>query len=649
MAAYVNPFSRHVVHDPWEEAEADVPEIHARPFDLCRRELERVRTDGRTRSIMLHGSAGSGKTHLLARLRAAVTRSDSPGVVFSAVRLQSGPRMVSRHTRACLVNDLLRRDVGGRSQLQRVLLRRFEEYDPEAVHDADAWISALQADQSGSASRKLEDLLDRLDEDHGLGRNLSQTLAALLTGRHRRDARAWLRGESVPDDALRRLGIEDPLEEDPEEEALTVMGGLSRLAGAHLPIAICFDQIEALRTHPNDIEGLFSFGRMASMLHDRTPNLLLITCVQSAFVETLKAAVRQADYDRLASDQGVLNPLTWDEAKALVFQRLNTIGQLAQERVRHDDALWPLGTETVKRQFDRWPTGPTPRRLIAFCRDRFDQWQFGDSGQITDLESFLGQRYAELEDRAKRRSDPANTDQTLVHGLPLLLAATGHGQSGTVPPGHRFRDVDLVLEGDRGQVSLSVCHESGNRLTSRLQRLRHRAEANDPEDLLVVRDPRLPISRTAARAREHWEALTDRQLRPSSEALAALDAVRQLLSAAKAGDLAQSGETIDEERVRDWLVRNLSPDLDQLLAEVLPGGEQEPDGGLLDDLVAFIHRGRVAPLEDAAQELGSETATVETCLQRHPDAFGVLAGPPKVIFEWVPDPVEGEEGGRSWP
>ena len=68
-----DPFNSSVATDPWSMAAVDVPSIHQAVFDSCLATLSQVRQlpDMPTRSILIYGSAGSGKTHLLGRLRKA--------------------------------------------------------------------------------------------------------------------------------------------------------------------------------------------------------------------------------------------------------------------------------------------------------------------------------------------------------------------------------------------------------------------------------------------------------------------------------------------------------------------------------------------------------------------------------------------------
>src|SRR5438105_1363802 len=125
LAGIANPFRHTVVVDAWDRAETDVTGIHARSFEICRGALDLVRAQGRSTSVLLHGEAGSGKTHLLSRLRAHwvgtgphVVDPIRPEVVFVAVRLQTGPQRIWRYLRRSFAEDLLRPHADGGTQLQ---------------------------------------------------------------------------------------------------------------------------------------------------------------------------------------------------------------------------------------------------------------------------------------------------------------------------------------------------------------------------------------------------------------------------------------------------------------------------------------------------------------------------------------------------
>ncbi len=65
----MNPFRNRIVTDPWHRGGTDIYEINKGAFEQCREAFELVRSEKRGFSVLLHGVPGSGKTHLLARLR----------------------------------------------------------------------------------------------------------------------------------------------------------------------------------------------------------------------------------------------------------------------------------------------------------------------------------------------------------------------------------------------------------------------------------------------------------------------------------------------------------------------------------------------------------------------------------------------------
>src|SRR5271165_616501 len=173
LSGILNPFRDTIVSDPWRPSSTDVPEIHAKVFQTCCLALETVRSEGSSSSVLIHGEPGSGKTHLLARLRlhckgieARVVDPIQPETVFVAVRLQTGPQRLWRHLRRSFVEDLLREVDGGTPQLERLLLRRLGEIG-QADADSLLWWEWLKQEYSGASGLKktLDELFDRLSKE----------------------------------------------------------------------------------------------------------------------------------------------------------------------------------------------------------------------------------------------------------------------------------------------------------------------------------------------------------------------------------------------------------------------------------------------------------------------------------------------------
>ena len=73
LSALANPFRETVVQDAWQSL-VDIGEIHAQPFEACRAGIASAGR-GVPDSLLVYGAAGSGKTHLLARLQRYLAES----------------------------------------------------------------------------------------------------------------------------------------------------------------------------------------------------------------------------------------------------------------------------------------------------------------------------------------------------------------------------------------------------------------------------------------------------------------------------------------------------------------------------------------------------------------------------------------------
>jgi len=364
----VNPFRDIIVANPWEATPTDVPEIHGAVFRQCLEGIEHVRRAGRSAALLIHGEAGSGKTHLLSRLRASLapqapSATGRPECLFVWVRLQTSPRMIWRTLRRTLVDDWFRPVAGAHSQFHRILFHRLAEMRP-AEGDLERWYGYMLDEVPEGLAELMEQIATRLDLD----RNMAVAFMHIAFGRHLRDLRAWLAGTSLPQAVLDRMDLtqDEGTDEEREDESRRVVLMLCRLAGNGLPVVLSFDQVEALQTVPRDPEALYSFGQLMSALHDGTTNALLVSSVQSAFHTELKDHARQADYHRMTSLGALsLDPLDREQAARLIAARRGA----APDAAPHSDC-WPL----EQREFnDLFASGSvTPRRLLSLCAERFD-------------------------------------------------------------------------------------------------------------------------------------------------------------------------------------------------------------------------------------------------------------------------------------
>ena len=87
----------------------------------------------------------------------------------------------------------------------------------------------------------------------------------------------------------------------------------------------------------------------------------------------------------------------------------------------------------------------------------------------------------------------------------------------------------------------------------------------------IIQDDRVPLTKAAKVARQSLEELQSLGVivsQPSQQVLAGLDALRDLLSDAKSGDLAFHGENVLARPTEAWLAEHLPDDLRQFVEQL---------------------------------------------------------------------------------
>jgi hypothetical protein len=583
-----NPFGR-IVGFPLDDNEVDVAEINRDAFETCQRLICEVLSQDSSSALTLFGDVGSGKTHLLGRVRRWIEKGS--GALFVLVSMDTSARMLWRHLRRCLADALLRSDASGRRALD--VLQRAPQAQIEQVS----------------------------------ARDLGIVLGNLLTGAHLRDSAAWLRGQELPEAALQRLELAQPNpDEDQEAASRDVIVSLCGLLSPSV-VVFCLDQIEALQSFPDDTEGLHAAGQAVWVLHDKVRNACIISCVQTSFVPVLEKILPEWVRDRMLGRRQGIRLLDWEQAGRLIAARLDSIPALAELRHGQSNPLWPLPEEPIRQVFVA--NAAPARKVITRCKDLFDQWRMvqAPAEQSLDdaLQAMLEERIAPIE--------PADAEAAFRNGLPVVFRALAAPSTSPV----KGSPVDFVLHNGRQVVAL--CNQANsNSLVNRIKKLETWLPGARPgaaQRLLIFRDARLPISPSAKVTQQRLKSIEEnggRFVSVSQEAIEALAALRRLLADAQSGDLAHRGDPIPVSTVEQWIAGHLPAALDPLIAEI---GAPDLLSPKLADLLA---QKKIVSVADAALELGVRPEEVESCARRDPRLFGILGGATAALFQ----PVQAE-------
>jgi len=566
------------VGQPLDNDQVDIADINAEGFLACRRLVDEVAEGGFSAALTVFGDAGTGKTHLIGRVRRFLDTQRQHLFVF--VRMETSPAGIWRHLRRNLAQALLRADAQGVRALEVLLKHRRND---------------------------LEELADR---------DLSIVLGHLLNGAHVRDSAAWLRGDGMPEEVLKSLWLSTP---GPDDDAEVV--------SRHLVISICeltrpgvvvfcMDQIEAVMNAPGDREGPHAFGKLAACLVDETHNAAVVCCVQSSFINLLEQILDGAVKSRVFGRRAVIHPLSSQQAQQLIRARLAGVPA---------EGFWPLVNAGLKDVFA--DNAAPARKIIARCKDLFDQWKLGQAAPVEPLDHKLQQM---LDERFSGKS-PSETEAILRNGIPLLARSAGVkcSAAGSRSP------LDFSI--NDGQILIAICNEANSTsLATHLKKISETWKPAAGRKLLLLRDARLPVSRTAKVTNQRiaqMQSQGGRWVTVSQEAAEALAALRRLLSDAESGDLAHHGDSVSPASVEQWIAGHCPASLDPLVSEL--GTASSVTSDLAMRLAALLAEKKMIKLEEAAASLEATPGEVETCARSDPRQFGILGGRVPALFQPV--------------
>src|ERR1700680_2467145 len=130
--AFPNPFGP-LVGQPLDDHQVDIAEINSESFEACQRLVQDVAAGGFSAALTVFGDVGTGKTHLVGRVRRWL--EPQPGNLFVFVRMETSPAGIWRHLRRRMAVALLRTNAGGARALDRLLHHR--RSDLEMLTDRD--------------------------------------------------------------------------------------------------------------------------------------------------------------------------------------------------------------------------------------------------------------------------------------------------------------------------------------------------------------------------------------------------------------------------------------------------------------------------------------------------------------------------------
>jgi hypothetical protein len=367
-----NPFDNLRSVNFWHrqrDPEPIVESIHQEAISVIEATLEQVARDHYTRTIILDGDSGSGKTYLLGRLKRALNHQ----AFFVYIPPFPQSDYLWRHILRYTVDSLVQVPAGQKySQLllwlksvllalkQRSLKDRIKENILDLLQtDRQQFIKRLKEiyKQAGSNS------IYNADKFFGILHDLTDAKLYPL-------ACEWLRADDLSEESLEALRLKSSI--DTEQAAREVLANFGRVAINTQPIVLCFDQLESIARLPDgglDLQSLFNVN---TKIHDEDKNFLIIISILTNTWEHYKSRIDQSHLARV--DREIpLRLINLEQAESLWASRLNLLHHQAQPQP--NSLIYPLDSHSLAESF---PGGKTnPRDVLRLGRDMLQTYKEG--------------------------------------------------------------------------------------------------------------------------------------------------------------------------------------------------------------------------------------------------------------------------------
>jgi Cdc6-like AAA superfamily ATPase len=351
----VNPFDNFYSRNFWQEQQdkaLTVESIHQEALTQIQSVLEQVTHDHNTRTLLLYGDSGVGKTHFLGRLKKTLNSQ----AFFAYIEPFPQSEEIWRHILRYTVDSLLYTPDGQKdSQLLLWLksclsaIRNGLESDQKKLIEKIKRFGDQENDYNLSERQNFIEILKKTfgtagiynaNEFFGILYDLTNPKLYFLVCE-------WLKGDHLDEDSLQQLRVGRAI--DTENAARKLLANFSKLSAKTQPIVLCFDQLDNIARLPDnsiDLPALFSAN---STIHNENWQglLVIISIINSRWNQEYRR-IPPADLARITSRVS-LKHITLEEAKAIWVTRLYWLHRQAQPKV--NSHIYPLTEEWLEKEF----------------------------------------------------------------------------------------------------------------------------------------------------------------------------------------------------------------------------------------------------------------------------------------------------------
>jgi hypothetical protein len=369
----VNPFDSIELKpsDFWEEEQDSagmVESIHQEAIDQITELLNLVAQDHRSRTVLLHGSSGSGKSYLLGRLKRKLNSKAFFAYIFCN---WSSSGYIWQHILRRTVDSLLQIPDGEKESQLMLWLQSLTAFTTmgnakkQPILNLNFW-QTLKSDR--------QKFIKHLKETYKKVRiyNPDAFFGVLhdLTNPDLYDIAAeWLRGDDLSEESMKLIKVKSSI--DTEEGAKNILANFGKISSQTQPIVLCFDNLDTMPQLPGGFLDIQPFLNVNTSIHgDKLKNFLVIISFITNTWFRHKDRIYQADMTGIHKFIK-LKDISIEQAEALWEYQLKPLHKLAHPIPK--SPLFPLDRGILE---ENYPGGKTiPRRVLDLGRREYQRYK----------------------------------------------------------------------------------------------------------------------------------------------------------------------------------------------------------------------------------------------------------------------------------
>ncbi|BAY81943.1 hypothetical protein NIES267_14210 [Calothrix parasitica NIES-267] len=349
-----------------QDSENSVDSIHQEVINEVEGLLELVNQDNRSRSALLLGDSGSGKSYLLGRLKRTLNQK----AFFAYIGPWADSDYIWRHVLRSTVDSLIQIPEGQQESQLILWLKSLSAFTRRNLKQrlfSDSIWQFMQSDR-----RKFIHHLKTTYNQSGLYNPdfFFGVLHDLTDPELYPIACEWLRGDDLSEESMQILKVKNCI--DTEEAAKNILANFGRISIQTQPIVLCFDNLDnipRLSDESQDFQPLFNIN--TTIHNSLLKNFLVLVSIITNTWKLNSERIQQADKVRIDKELR-LKRINLEQAEALWAYRLKPLHQ--QVKPQPVSPIFPLNRKLLQLSF---PSGKTlPREALVIGQKEYKKYKF---------------------------------------------------------------------------------------------------------------------------------------------------------------------------------------------------------------------------------------------------------------------------------